>query len=399
MRNVIRLKVVVALCVLTSLVSIPLSAPASTLESAIAARGRIRMNFNADWRFKLGDVPGAQSTDFDDANWESIGLPHSFSIPYFRSASFYVGYGWYRKVLSLPILPVGRRISMEFEGAFQEAEIFVNGISVGHHRGGYTGFPVDITTAVLPGKNVIAVRVNNKWDPTLAPRAGEHVFSGGLYRDVWLTATNDVHVAWTGTRITTPELSAASGRAAVETEIRNESAKTAKVVLHTQILDKRGSLVSTLSDAPVTIPSGQAMIGKQESGPIANPRLWSPETPVLYRAVTNLLVAGKVVDRFETEFGFRWTSWTADRGFFLNGKHRYFRGANVHQDQAGWGDAVTLLGRGSLHFKQDAAGLIVTLPDPSERKESFVLKIEGLRTNPDMNTNSGNPACDCRHER
>ncbi|HEV2173508.1 MAG TPA: glycoside hydrolase family 2 TIM barrel-domain containing protein, partial [Nitrospira sp.] len=147
--------------------------------------------------------------------------------------------------------------------------------------------------------------------------------------------------AWTGTRITTPELSDASGRAAVETEIRNDSAKAAKVVLHTQILDDRGSLVGTLPDAPVTIPSGRAMIGKQESAPIANPRLWSPETPVLYRAVTNLLVGGEVVDRFETEFGFRWTSWTADKGFFLNGKHRYFRGANVHQDQAGWGDAVT----------------------------------------------------------
>ncbi len=335
------LKMLIGLFVLANLVPTHLAAADYTPESAVSAHDRIRINFNADWRFKLGDVPGAESPDFDDAKWEPIGLPHSFSIPYFRSASFYVGYGWYRKVLVLPTLPVGRRLSLEFEGAFQEAEVYVNGVKVGHHRGGYTGFPVDLTRAVHPGRNIIAVRVNNNWDPTLAPRAGEHVFSGGLYRDVWLTVTNAVHVAWTGTRVTTPELSEASGRAAVETEIRNESTRPAKVVLHTQILDDRGSVVNTLPDAQVTVPSGQIMIGKQESDPIANPRLWSPETPVLYRAVTSLLVSGRAVDRFETEFGFRWTSWSAEKGFFLNGKHRYFRGANVHQDQAGWGNAVT----------------------------------------------------------
>jgi beta-galactosidase/beta-glucuronidase len=259
------IKVIAGLCVIASLVPIPCAAATSTLESAVTAIGRARVSFNADWRFTLGDVPGAQSPDFDDAKWESIGLPHRFSIPYFRSDSFYVGYGWYRKALSLPALPTGRRLSLEFEGAFQEAEVFVNGIAVGHHRGGYTGFPVDITSAVRSGKNVVAVRVNNKWGPTLAPRAGEHVFSGGLYRDVWLIATNDVHVGWSGTSITTPELSDASGRAAVDTEVRNESAISANVTLHTQILDDRGSIVSTLPDVQVTIPSGQTMIGKQES--------------------------------------------------------------------------------------------------------------------------------------
>lgn len=272
---------------------------------------------------------------FDDAKWEAIGLPHSFSIPHFRAPSFYVGYGWYRKTLSLAAVPTARRLSLEFEGEFQEAEVFVNGSAAGHHRGGYTGFPVDITGFLHRGKNVIAVRVNNNWDATLAPRAGEHVFSGALYRDVWLTVTNSVHVAWTGTRITTPELSDALGRAAVETEVRNDSAQSADVVLQTQILDNHGAVVSTLSDGKLTVGPGQAIIGKQESGPIAKPRLWSPETPVLYRAVTSVSVSGRVVDRYETEFRFRWILWTADKGFFLNGKHRYFLGANVHQDQAG----------------------------------------------------------------
>jgi len=314
---------------------------APSVASTVMAKGRVRINFNAGWSFKLADVAGAQDPAFDDSAWEPIGLPHSFSIPYFRSPAFYVGYGWYRKTFTLPKLATSRRVSLEFEGAFQEAEVFVNGASVAHHRGGYTGFPVDITTALRPGKNVVAVRVNNKWDPTLAPRAGEHVFSGGIYRDVWLVATDAVHVPWTGTFITTPDLSDASGRVAAQTEVRNDGGRTASVSVQTKIVDAAGKVVAKLDDQSVSVPAGQTIIVKQQSEPIAAPRLWSPETPVLYHAISSLSVAGQVRDQYDTEFGFRWIQWTADKGFFLNGKHRYFRGADVHQDQAGWGDAVT----------------------------------------------------------
>ncbi|MBO9547736.1 MAG: discoidin domain-containing protein [Caulobacter sp.] len=302
---------------------------------------RTRANFNADWRFKLGKVDGAQATAFDDKGWERVGLPHSFSMPYFRAADFYVGDGWYRKSFTLPAVMPGKRYSLEFEGAFQDAHVYVNGVELAHHRGGYTGFPVDITRAVHAGENVVAVRVNNEWQATLAPRAGEHVFSGGLYRDVWLVTSDDVHVPWTGTRVTTPDLSAASGKVAVETEVRNDGAAPADVVVRTRVVDSAGRAVATLPDARVSVAPGVMLIAKQLSAPIARPRLWSPETPVLYRAVTTLSVAGQKRDRFETDFGFRWFEWTADRGFFLNGEHRYFKGANVHQDQAGWGDAVT----------------------------------------------------------
>ena len=307
----------------------------------IGGSGRMSAIFNAGWRFKLGDEAGAVRPDFDDRGWEAVGLPHSFSIPYFQSPHFYVGYGWYRKSFVLPALPRGRRLSLEFEGAFQEAEIFVNGRAVGHHLGGYTGFPVDITDTVKPGRNVVAVRVNNRWNPTLAPRAGEHVFSGGIYRDVRLIATDAVHVAWTGTRVTTPELSAASGRVAAETEIHNDGPAAAAVRVRTRIEDARGRFVAALPDGFVRLSPGGTTFATQRSAPIARPRLWSPKTPNLYRAVTSLVVGGQVRDRYQTEFGFRWFEWTADRGFFLNGSHYYFRGANVHQDQAGWGDAVT----------------------------------------------------------
>ena len=308
---------------------------------AVGTAARARLNFNADWQFKLGSADSAERSDFDDSSWEPVGLPHSFSIPYFRAASFYTGDGWYRKAFILPALPPGRRLSLEFEGAFQDAHVFVNGQEVAHHRGGYTGFPVDITAAVRAGRNLVAVKVNNNWDPTLAPRAGEHVFSGGLYRDVWLVATDAVHVPWTGTRITTPELSAASSKVSAETEIRNDLAREVDATVRTRVVDQRGATVAALRDAHLRLAAGTTIIAKQLSQPISHPRLWSPEAPNLYRAVTTINVDGRERDRFVTEFGFRWFTWTADRGFFLNGRHRYFRGANVHQDQAGWGDAVT----------------------------------------------------------
>ncbi|RZF66312.1 beta-galactosidase [Sphingomonas populi] len=340
--NIRRLAYLGSLAVVLASLTGPLAANGQAPRSAdVGTSGRSRTNFNADWRFKLGENDAAQAAAFDDRSWSTVGLPHSFSEPYFRAAAFYTGDGWYRQSFTLPPLPAGQRLSLEFEGAFQDARVYVNGIELAHHRGGYTGFPVDISAAVRPGRNVVAVRVNNAWQPTLAPRAGEHVFSGGLYRDVWLVRSDAVHVPWTGTRITTPELSAASGKVVVETEVRNDGAAAATVTVRTQVVDAGGTTVASLPDAHVSVAPGATVVASQRSAPIARPRLWSPETPALYHAATTLIVGGRARDRFDTEFGFRWFKWTADKGFFLNGQHRYFRGANVHQDQAGWGDAVT----------------------------------------------------------
>lgn len=301
---------------------------------------RQRTIFNADWRFHFGAATDAEKPELDDSRWSAVGLPHSFSTPYFQSPSFPVGEGWYRKTLILDRQPAGRRFFIEFEAAFQVADIFVNGQHLATHRGGYTGFSVDITRALRRGRNVIAARVDNRWDPTLAPRAGEHVFSGGLYRDVWLVETNDVHVPWTGTFITTPKLSAEQGEVLAQTEVRNDRARNETVVVRTELFDDRGAWVADLPETRVRVLAG-GVVTVTQRGFVERPRLWSPLTPRLYHAVTRLYVDDRLSDRFDTRFGFRWTEWTADRGFFLNGNHLYFRGANVHQDQAGWGDAVT----------------------------------------------------------
>src|SRR5687768_15878577 len=111
---------------------------------------RLRVNLNREWRFIRGDVAGAEAVDFDDAGWQPIGLPHTFDLPYFRTPEFYVGYGWYRKVIDIGA-PGDSRYFIEFDGVFQVAEVFVNGRRVGGHRGGYTGFSIDMTDGVRPG--------------------------------------------------------------------------------------------------------------------------------------------------------------------------------------------------------------------------------------------------------
>src|ERR1019366_2112382 len=197
-----------------------------------------------EWKFQLGDVTGADAAKFDDTKWDDANLPHSFSIPYFAADRFYVGYGWYRKYFDVPKAWSGKRVSLEFDGVFQVAEVFVNGQRIGKHQGGYTGFTLDLTGAVKTGDNVVAVRVNNIWDPRLAPRAGEHTFSGGIYRDARLVVTAPLHVAWYGTFVTTPQVSKESGTVNVKTEVVNDSSAAKSITLKTSVVDAKGKAVA-----------------------------------------------------------------------------------------------------------------------------------------------------------
>src|SRR5215208_2257495 len=157
---------------------------------------RQRININRDWRFFRGDADGAERIDFDDSAWQSVGLPHCFDLPYFRTPEFYVGVGWYRRKIDLTSLWHGKQtlFFLEFDAIFQVAEVFVDGRRDGEHRGGYTGFELSIPFTSKPREIVIAVRVSNEWNPQLAPRAGEHIFSGGIYRDVHLRVTGGTRI-------------------------------------------------------------------------------------------------------------------------------------------------------------------------------------------------------------
>lgn len=323
---------------------------------------RETMNFNRDWKYCRGDFSEANRPDYDDSGWENIGVPHSFSIPYFMSKDFYVGYGWYRKTFRVTADELSLKNFLEFDGVFQEAEVYVNGKSTGSHIGGYTGFSIDISKHLVQGENVVAIRVNNIWRPDLAPRAGEHVFSGGIYRNVRRVVKAPAHIDWYGTFVTTPGLAESNGNVAtvrIATDVRNDTEDKTVFTLKTVVLDKRGKeITSVLSEQSVEASSTATF--EQIAPQIQKPDLWHPGTPNLYKAVSLLYQDNQLLDMYETTFGFRWFEWTADKGFFLNGKHFYFHGANVHQDHAGWGDAVTEAGmKRDIQLVKDAGFTLV----------------------------------------
>jgi beta-galactosidase len=301
-----------------------------------------RLCLNRQWRFLLGDELAARGRDFDDRDWVVVGLPHTFDLPYFRAADFYVGAGWYRNTLEVPTEWKPKRLFLEFEGAFQVTDIFVNGREVGRHEGGYTGFCVEITDAIETGRNVIAVRVDNNWNARLAPRAGEHIFCGGIYRDVYLVVKEPVHIAWNGVTVTTPKVTREAVTVNVRTEIVNQLREGRECTVMARVLDPEGRIVSE-GKTVRSIGPGETVEVEQTLPAIAGARLWHPDDPALY-SVQAEVHDGQLRDQFETPVGFRWFEWTQDRGFFLNGEHLYLRGVNRHQDQSGWGIAATRSG-------------------------------------------------------
>lgn len=327
---------------------------------------RIQLNFNRDWKFYRGDVENAQQPEFDDSEWTDVALPHNFSVPYNMESSFYVGYGWYRKDFEVPENWNGKRINIEFEGVFQVAEIYVNGEAVATHEGGYTGFEYDITDYVHTGNNQISVRVNNIWQPDLSPRAGDHQFTGGIYRDVYLNVTDDVHVTWYGTFVTTPDLTnpgfdqsavnvldsytseseikenlaKKQSNVNVQTEVKNDSTTAKKVQVKQQVVDEENKIVAEFSSKEQVIPAGEIYNFDDTSEKIKDIKIWDTENPYVYKVYTTVYADGEKADVYESPLGFRWAQYKND-GFYLNGEKTLLDGANAHQDHGGWADAVT----------------------------------------------------------
>ena len=304
---------------------------------------RLIQNFNQAWKFKRSDVTGAEATAFDDSSWSSVGLPHSFGLPYFASTTFYVGYGWYRKHFTVPSSWSGKSVFLEFQAAFDQAQIYLNGKQVGQHIGGYNGFSIDITSAITTGDNVVAVRLNNNWNAQIPPLTGDHTFQGGLYRDVNVVVIDPLHVTWYGTWVTTPTLATNSGSSStveIKTEVQNNRSATVNATLKTDIVDNSGKVVATVSSQQ-QIAAGAKVTFDQTTPAVSNPSLWHPDHPTMYQALSYLSDDTGVVDTFATPFGFRWFTWSASQGFSLNGSHYWMQGGNVHQDHAGWGDGVS----------------------------------------------------------
>lgn len=296
--------------------------------------------FDDGWRFQRGGAQGAEAVDFDDAGWRRLDLPHDWSIedlPGTRSpfdpravsqvqGGFTVGgTGWYRKTFDVPESYKGKSIVIQFDGVYMNAEVWLNGRRVGAHPYGYTSFWFDLTDKVnFGGRNVLAVKVRNEGE-------NSRWYSGsGIYRHVWLKTLDSLHIAQWGTYITTPEVSAARAKVSLRTQVRNESDAAARVRLLTRILDAKGAEVARDEDE-----RGVEAKGSQEFEQEANvrtPALWSPESPTLYTAVSEVYREGRLTDRVETKFGVRSISFDVTHGFRLNGQTVKLKGGCLHHD-------------------------------------------------------------------
>ena len=351
--------------------ALPESVARQSSGSAVDAAGRERLLLDFGWRFhfgnaddpakdfgfgsgragnfqKTGNFMPAGSFPFDDGDWRSLDLPHDWAIelpfqndPALQSKGFYplgrtypaTSIGWYRRVFDLPATDAGKRITIEFDGAYRETMVVLNNFYIGRHSGGYDPFSFDVTDFANPGgRNVLLVRV----DATSSD--GWFYEGAGIYRHVWLVTTHPVHVKKWGTFVRS-EVAADAAKLTIRTEVNNDgkSAQNARVV--STVLDPSGKALGKAATTAASVPSEGEQTYEQTLA-VKQPLLWSLEERNLYKLVTEIEVGGAVVDRYETRFGIRTIKFDAAEGFFLNGKSVKLKGTCNHQDHAGIGAAL-----------------------------------------------------------
>ena len=333
-----------------------------------SAREKLLMDFG--WRFALGHAwdtkkdfdngtgyfsyfaktgygDGAASKDFDDRGWRKLDLPHDWCVelPFDKRGSYSHGYkaigrnfpensiGWYRKSFNIPESDLGKRIVVEFDGVFRNSIVWVNGFYLGTEHSGYSSFSYDITDYInYDGNNVIAVRV----DATM--EEGWFYEGAGIYRHVWLSKLSPLHVMKDCTFVTTL-LKGNNAIITTRTTVINESVHNSEFNIEESVIDQDGNTIASSSGKELSLNANKKneFFNKLE---IANPKLWSLETPQLHKLKTIIRSYGKVVDIYETNFGIRTVRFDPNDGFFLNGKHIKILGTNNHQDHAGVGIAI-----------------------------------------------------------
>lgn len=327
---------------------------------------RIKMSLNASWRFHLGD-PDADfyQKNFDDSAWPEVQLPHTLELTSLNlddyeddktQATFQRNVGWYRRNIS--VARSQRKVFLEFEGAHQVTDLWVNGRHVGQHSvGGYTPFHFDITAYVDKGKeNQITALVDNRRREDVPPDPGpfDYIKFSGLYRDVYLVETASVRISFNwealdaGTTITTPSVDPVNGNATIDfkTVVENETQQAREITVINRVIDAQGLVVLKLTQTQ-HISAGQQGIYRQIGGIEKDAQLWSIEDPYLYRVNTLVYEGQKVLDGIEQNMGIRKFEHHPREGFLLNGKPIKLIGANRHQHFPYIGDALP----NSLHYK------------------------------------------------
>ena len=356
-RVAIAIAAAAALALLLSGVAVVLSSVVPGAPQASAATFyappplRERVDLDKGWRFHLGDAAGAQGVAFDDSTWEGVDTPHTWNAVDGSNgdSTSYQGIGWYRRQYAVPAGYLGKKLFLDFAGANQVADVWVNGVQLGEHKGGYSRFRFDATGALHPGPgNVIAVRVDNAYNPDIAPLSGDFTMDGGLYRDVCLWAVDPLEVqllddGGPGVYLRQRELDAASASVDVTTKLANGGATSRSVAVRTIITDRAGEIVVDATTTPRTL-AGKAGQSVTQSLALAHPHRWDGiKDPYLYRVAVEVRDAdtNKVTDDVTQSLGLRTMGIDPDAGFFLNGRHLPLHGVSLHQDYAGVGWAET----------------------------------------------------------
>jgi beta-galactosidase len=330
----------------------------------VEGTGRVVQNFNVGWRFYLGNIDCAEQSTFNDKDWNVVSLPHGLELLPLEASGGknYQGKAWYRKRFEIPADWASKKISLHFEGIMGKCKIWVDGVLLKENFAGYLPVILDLSKAgINPGKeHLIAVCADNSDDPMFPPgkpqAALDFCYFGGIYRDVWLIATNTVHitnpnavdkVAGGGLFVHFPEVSEEKSVVAVETDMVNESTENKSITLETILRDAAGQ-ISGKTSTKIQLAAGESKQIKQTIS-VPKAHLWHPNDPYLYKMYSNVLISGKVVDGFYTRVGIRKIEFRGKDGFFLNGK--YFNdkliGQNRHQDFAYLGNAIP----NSLHWR------------------------------------------------
>jgi len=304
---------------------------------------RMRESFDFGWKFIRGDASGAQNPAFDDSSWRSIDLPHDWSIeepvgekePSGGAGGYFpTGIGWYRKQFDLPEFCKDRKIIIEFDGIYQNSEVWINGTYIGRRPYGYVPFFYDLTPHLsFNRENVLAVKVDNSRQPSCRWYSGS-----GIYRHTWLLATHPLHVGYWGTFVTFPNVSEEAAAVRIKTRVENDGENRAACTLVQSVIDREGNTIQSTESAQ-EIGAGQEYGFVQELA-INDPNLWSVENPYLYHVRSTIRLSGEVVDECETPIGIREAVFDADKGFLLNGKHVKLNGVCLHHDAGCVGAAV-----------------------------------------------------------
>lgn len=307
------------------------------------------VSLNDSWVFsKDPDNVSSANGHSNSQSWEKINLPHTWNAKDVLDddPGYYRGIGWYKRKLKVNPALKDKKLFISFNGANQETEVYINGKMAGSHIGGYTKFIIPVSQFLNYKDDEIEVKVNNRFNEDIAPLTADFTFFGGIYRNVNLIITEDIHFSkndhgGSGVYITTPVVSKESATVHVKSLIDNSAKGGNKIQIITIITDANGSIINQQATAATILP-GQKKEVIQDFKPIKAPKLWSPASPYLYRVITQIIdvKTKSILDQVSNSLGFRWFKFDADRGFFLNGEPLKLIGASRHQDYKDLGNAV-----------------------------------------------------------